>query len=113
VGRLVPKEIELPGPETAERQVVILVREAPLGAPELAEKALVGARQAQVGAQQEEPGAHVPVFFELRTIFLRGTRIEVEPPAGLDASLDVDAAQLGLRRGHVGLADDEEREHDQ
>jgi len=87
VRRLVPQEVELPGPEPADRQVIVLVREAPLGTAELTVEAFVGARQAQVGAQQEEAGALVPVLLELRAILLRGPRVDVEPPARLDTAL--------------------------
>ena len=109
--RLVPQEVELPSAQATDREVVVLVLVAPLGAPELSEEALVGARQAQVESQEEGTGAEVPVLLELRPFLGRGS-LEIEPAAGLDLALDVHAAQLRLRRGDARHAAEQEDRDD-
>src|SRR5262249_51800229 len=98
VGRLVPQEVELPRTEAPDRQVVVLVRIAPLRAAELGVEALVGAQQAEVEPKKHGPGAEIPILLELGPGAL-GWAVDVESPSELDISFQVESTELSLRRG--------------
>ena len=111
VRSLIPQEVELPLPQAADGEEVVLIPLAPLRAAELREGALVGTRQPEIEALEEEAGREVTILFELRPVRRRGP-LGVESAARLDLALDVHAPELSLRRGDPGTTD-EEHQHDQ